>query len=295
MMTLIELFCNIDDFCQEFIPAWNKELIESNEKKRNRDSRMSTSEIMTIVILFHQSGFRNFKNFYLKQVFINLKKDFPGMLSYTRFVALMPTVMIPLCAYLQTRKGKNTGISFIDSTSIKVCHNMRINRNKVFAGLATRGKGSMGWFFGFKLHLVINDIGELLGFHVTPANVGDRIPVEKITAYLTGKLFGDRGYISQKLFTKLMERGLKLVTTVRKNMKNKFMPLIDKVLLRKRFIIETVNDQLKNISQIEHSRHRSINNFMVNLMAGLAAYTLQEKKPSIKIYDKNLSQEIMAF
>ena len=118
MMTLIELFCNIDDFCQEFIPAWNKELIESNEKKRNRDSRMSISEIMTIVILFHQSGFRNFKNFYLKQVFINLKKDFPGMLSYTRFVALMPTVMIPLCAYLQTRKGKNTGISFIPEFSI---------------------------------------------------------------------------------------------------------------------------------------------------------------------------------
>ena len=141
----------------------------------------------------------------------------------------------------------------------------------------------MGWFFGFKLHIVINDKGELIAFKMTPANTDDRVPVDEMTQGLKGKLFGDRGYISQTLFNTLYQRGLQLVTKIKKNMKNKLMPLIDKLLLRKRAIVETVFDQLKNISQIEHSRHRSINNFMVNLVGGLAAYILQPKKPSLNL------------
>lgn len=291
-MNLTELFCNIDDFCNVFMTDWNKKLIESNEKKRNRRHQLLVSEMMTILILFHQKGFRNFKTFYTGYVAEYLKSAFPNLVSYERFVALMPSMLVPLCAYLQTLRGKNTGISYVDSTSIKVCHNIRINRNKVFDGLAKRGKSSMGWFFGFKLHLVVNDCGDVLNFCVTPGNTNDRTPVKKLVNFLTGKLFGDRGYISQKLFAELFENGLQLITTIRKNMKNKFMPLIDKVLLRKRFIIETINDQLKNISQIEHSRHRSVSNFMVNLLAGLAAYIHQPKKPSIKFYDKNLSENL---
>lgn len=291
-MNLTELFCNVDDFCNVFMADWNKKLIESNEKKRNRSSKLSVSEMMTILILFHQKGFRNFKTFYIGYVDEHLKSAFPNLVSYERFVALMPSVLVPLCAYLQALRGKSTGISYVDSTPIKVCHNIRINRNKVFAGLAKRGKSSMGWFFGFKLHLVVNDCGDILNFCVTPGNINDRVPVKKIVNSLTGKLFGDRGYISQKLFAELFENGLRLITTIRKNMKNKFMPLIDKVLLRKRFIIETINDQLKNISQIEHSRHRSVSNFMVNLLAGLAAYIHQPKKPSIKFYDKDFSERL---
>ena len=294
-MNLIELFGKIDDFCNEFTPIWNKKLIELNKMKRNRNHQLSLSEMITIVIFFHQSGFRNFKDFYTKYVCIHLKNEFPKLLSYSRFVSLMPSVLIPLCVYLQTNKGKNTGVSFVDSTPIKVCHNIRTNRNKVFYGLAQRGKSSIGWFFGFKLHLIVNDRGDILNFCVTPGNINDRVPVKKLAKFITGKMFGDRGYISQKLFAELFENGLQLITTIRKNMKNKFMPIIDKVLLRKRFIIETINDQLKNISQIEHSRHRSVNNFMVNLLAGLAAYIHQPKKPSIKFYNGNLSRELMAF
>ena len=141
----------------------------------------------------------------------------------------------------------------------------------------------MGWFFGFKLHIVINDKGELIAFKMTPANTDDRVPVDEMTQGLKGKLFGDRGYISQTLFNALYQQGLQLVTKIKKNMKNKLMPLIDKLLLRKRAIVETVFDQLKNISQIEHSRHRSINNFMVNLVGALAAYILQPKKPSLNL------------
>ena len=141
----------------------------------------------------------------------------------------------------------------------------------------------MGWHYGFKLHLIINDRGELLAFKLTPGNTDDRKPVPDLTKDLVGKLFGDRGYISQKLFEELYERGLQLITRYKKKMKQKLVKLIDKILLRKRSLIETVNDQLKNISQIEHSRHRSVWNFLVNLFAGLIAYTYLPKKPCLDL------------
>ena len=212
----------------------------------------------------------------------------PELVSYNRFVELMGSALLPLCCYLQTRKGNVTGISFVDSTPIVVCHNRRINSHKTFKKLAKRGKNSMGWFYGFKLHLIINEHGDLLAFKVTPGNVDDRAPVPSMVKGLSGKLFGDKGYISQELFDKLMEQDVQLITKIRKNMKNKLMPLVDKILLRKRALIETVNDQLKNISQIEHTRHRSIVNFMVNLIAGLIAYTWQPKKPSLGIKESDL-------
>ena len=173
------------------------------------------------------------------------------------------------------------------TTSLKVCKNKRIARNRVFAGVAARGKTTIGWFYGFKLHLVINDQGELLGVRLTPGNCDDRKPVEQMTGGLVGKLFGDKGYISKDLFEKLFSRGLQLITTLRKNMKPKLLPLWDKLMLRKRSLIETVNDQLKNISQIEHTRHRSVSGFMVNLLAGLIGYTHQPKKPAIRWLKQN--------
>ena len=209
--------------------------------------------------------------------------SFPELVSYKRFVELMSKIFVPLCAYLQKSFGTVTGISFVDSTPLAVCHNKRIKRNKVFAGLAARGCTSMGWFFGFKLHLIINDKGELLAVYLTPGNTDDRKPLGMMIQNLFGKLFGDKGYLSQALFEKLLEQGLELITTIRKNMKNSLMRLEDKILLRKRFIIETVNDQLKNVSQIEHSRHRKPLNFAVNLIAGLIAYQKQPKKPSLNL------------
>ena len=146
----------------------------------------------------------------------------------------------------------------------------------------------MGWHYGFKLHLIINDRGELLAFKLTPGNTDDRQPVPDLPKDLLGKLFGDRGYISQELFEQLYERGLQLITRHKKNMKQKLVKIIDKILLRKRSLIETVNDQLKNISQIEHSRHRSVWNFLVNLLAGLIAYTYLPKKPSLDLEPKGL-------
>jgi IS5 family transposase len=290
---IITLFCDIDDFCKLFIPAWHRRQLTCGERKRRRATRLTASEMMTLVVHFHQSHYRNFKAYYLLYVCRHLRDCFPDLLSYTRFVALMPSVLIPLCVYLQNRKGTATGLAFIDATSIVVCHNRRIHSHKVFKKIAKRGKTSIGWFYGFKLHLVVNERGELLAFYITPGNVDDRKPVAHLTKGLTGKLFGDKGYISKALFEALLAEGLQLITRLRKGMVNRLMPLIDKILLRKRALIETIHDQLKNICQSEHSRHRRVNNFMVNLIAGLIAYTHQPCKPSLDLEPNQLNQLIL--
>ncbi len=282
-MDILPVFCDIDDFCLLFEPTWRHRQLPAAPRQRHRAASLSLSEVMTIIVLFHASGYRNFKTFYLDYVCQHLAWAFPKLPSYNRFVELMPSALVPLCCYLQTRRGTCSGISFVDSTTIAVCHNRRIHSHKVFRDLARRGKNSVDWFFGFKLHLVINDCGELLAMRLTPGNTDDRTPVPNLARALFGKLFGDKGYISQKLFDTLFAEDLQLVTKLKTNMKNKLMPLFDKIMTRKRAIIESVNDQLKNISQIEHTRHRSTTNFFVNLMAGLVAYTFREKKPSLNI------------
>lgn len=282
-MSLLKLFCDVDDFCQWFEPRWQQSLLQSGAVKRIRQTELSTSEMLTIVIHFHQSHYRNFKKYYTEHVMVHLRQEFPKLVEYHRFVELMARLLVPLMAYFYQCKGVCTGISFVDSTPLAVCHNRRIPRHKVFEGLAARGKTSMGWFYGFKLHLVVNDQGDILAIHLTPGNVDDRKPVPQLTQDLFGKLFGDKGYISQALFDTLAAHGVELITSVRRNMQNRLLPLADKLMLRKRAIIETINDQLKNISQIEHSRHRSPVNFLVNLMAGLIAYCHQPKKPSLNL------------
>jgi hypothetical protein len=257
-------------------------MLTTGKRRRQRAARLTSSEVMTILIAFHRSDFRTFKHFY-RMLLEQHRAEFPNLVSYQRFVELMPSVLGLLCAYLQSRFGPCTGIGFIDSTALAVCGNKRIRRNHVFRGLAKMGKTTMGWFFGFKLHLAINECGELLAVQLTPGNVDDRQPVPHLTRRLFGKLFGDKGYISAELFASLWDRGLQLITHIRHNMTNRLMPLVDKILLRKRSLIETVNDQLKNISQIEHTRHRSPTNFLVNLLAGLIQYTHQPKKPSLHL------------
>ncbi len=280
-MSLLELFCDVDDFCKDYQKWLSKKELKSKKNKAGPKANLAPSEIMTIVIHFHQASYRNFKHYYKSYVCKYLRKEFPKLVSYNRFVELKETVVLPLAAYLRSRFAKSSGIGFVDSTALAVCHNQRIRRHKVFKDLAARGKSTMGWFYGFKLHIIVSDRGELLAVRLTPANVDDRKPLEFMSKDIFGKLFGDKGYISQVLFEKLFQRGLELITNIRKNMKNSLMKIEDKLLLRKRFIIETINDQLKNISQIEHSRHRRPVNFAVNLLAGLIAYTHQAKKASI--------------
>ncbi len=207
----------------------------------------------------------------------------------------MRDALLPLCVFQNHRRGHLTGISFSDATSLIACHPKRAHAHRIFNDSAAWGKTSVGRFYGFTLHLVINDEGELLAFKLTPENIDDRVPVPKLTRHLSGKLFGDKGYISQRLFEQLFQRGVELITRLRKTMKPKVMHLIDKLLLRKRAVIESVIDQRKNISQIEHSRHRSPANFMVNLAAGLIVYTYQLQKPSLNLRPDELDLLPVAF
>jgi len=267
--------------------------ISNGKNTRKRKFKMSKGEIMIITILFHLSGFRNFKHYYLFYIQKYLKNEFPETVSYNRFVELMQSNMLTLTMYMKTScLGEVTGISFVDSTPIRVCNNKRIRNNKVFKGIAEIGKSTMEWFYGFKLHIIINNKGEILDFMITRANVDDRTPLktDNFLKKLFGKLYADKGYISKELTALLFEQGFHLVTGLKRNMKNSLMTMKDKIFLRKRSVIETINDQLKNISQVEHSRHRSFGNFITNLVAGLIAYSFQDKKPSIKFETENSNQ-----
>ncbi len=288
-----EIFVSIDDFYTQFNQQVKEFQLPSPKKCRNRSSLMSGSEVMTILVLFHLSQHRSLKHFYLYYVKKHMQAEFHKTVSYNRFVELMSSVLLPLTIYLKAcRSGKCSGISFVDSTPLRVCHNKRIGSNKVFADIAQRGKTSMGWFFGFKLHIIVNDKGEVINFAFTEANVDDRQPLisGKLLKEIWGKLFGDRGYISQNLFLTLFVDGIHLITKIRKNMKNSLMNINDKILLRKRALIETINDELKNICQIEHSRHRSVVNFVSNTIAGLIAYSFLPKKPAIKCQFQHTKQ-----
>lgn len=294
-MILHQLFTDIDDFCNHFLRTQNSHRLPNDAKQRHRPKCLCESEIMTIVIQYQMSGYRTFKWFYLKHVMQFWREAFPNLPSYNRFVELMSKILEPLAAFMQSRCGKSKGIAFVDSTPLCVCNNIRIPRHKTFSGVAGRSKSSTGWFYGFKLHFTVNDCGDILSFCLTRGNVDDRTPVPILAKNLFGKLFGDKGYISQKL-TKLLaeEQNLELITTIKKNMKARVLAAFDKLILRKRSIIETINDQLKNVFNLEHSRHRSLTNFAVNVVACLVAYSYQEKKPSLNIRRKDLLLTIIA-
>ena len=282
-----EIFCMADDFCKFFDAMVAKYTLKPTRKRKyHRDSTMSKAEVMLIMILFHDSGYRCFKHFYLEKVCKHLRHLFPKVVSYNRIVELEREVAVPLTLFIKkVLLGKCTGISFVDSTPLRVCKNQRIHIHKVFKGIAQKGKCSMGWFFGFKLHLICNEKGELLNLMITLGDVDDRKPLEykAFVDFIYGKLVGDKGYISKNLFQRLFVDGIQLITKLKSNMKGALMSVADRLLLRKRAIIETVNDELKNIAQAEHSRHRCFDNFIVNLLGAIAAYCLFPKKPCINV------------
>lgn len=290
---LIPIFCDVDDFCKGYEAYCTQNLLMDKQRIIPKTS-MSLSEIMTIVICFHLSHYRTFKWYYKDYVCVILREYFPRLVSYNRFIEIMQSAIAPLILYLmKCRLGKSSGINFVDSTTLCVCDSHRINSNRVFAGVAKRGKSSTGWFYGFKLHIAINENGDILSFCLTAGNVDDRNwkVLEFLTREMFGKLFADKGYLSPKLFEKLWERGIQLVTKVKKNMKNKLLDFTDKLLLRKRAVIESVNDFLKNICQIEHSRYRSVSSFLINVISGLIAYSFLPSKPSLHIspFDQSAS------
>jgi len=276
---LVETFCAVDDFCQAFLPQWAAYLIRNGTAPRGPKPGLSVSAIMTILLMLHGSRFKYLKNFYNGVIGEVLRRYFPEMPCYERFVVLQQSVVIPLLFFLCSRLGHRTGIYYIDSTALAVCHNRRIGRHKTFAGLAARGKTSMGWFFGFKLHLVFNHLNEIVAVKLTPGNVHDGATVEQLTRNLTGKLFGDKGYLGQQRAATLLKRGLVLMTKVRKNMKSLPLTLTDKLLLNARNMAETIIGHIKAFSSLNLPKHRAPINAFLHLLVALTAYQLNPIKP----------------
>lgn len=275
MVDLLQIFCVCDDFCVVFSKAFAQcALSDGKIADLNPAPHFSNGEMLTILIAFHLSGFHDFKHFYA-HIQAYCSREFPRLPSYNRFVELMPGAAIFLFAMLKSMVGECTGTSFIDATALAVCKNKRISSHKVFKLLARRGKTSMGWFYGFKLHLVINDSGQILDFTLTQGNVDDRTVVPQILRDVWGKVFGDKGYISKELFNRMMEAGRQLFTSLRSNMKPAIVTLDVSDGLSRRSLIESVFNVLKNSCRIEHSRHRSPRNFVVNLLAGMCGYMMR--------------------
>jgi hypothetical protein len=279
---LVETFCEFDDFCKSFQTQWKALLLTDGNappKPRGPEGGLVDSEIMTILVLYHASRFKNFKTFYKGVVLGLLRSFFPKAPCYERFITLTKRVWVPLTFFLSSRFGHKTDIYYIDSTPLPVCHNRRINRHKVFAGLADRGKSSTGWFFGFKLHLVFNHEREIVALKLTPGNVSDTTPVAELTKDLMGKLFGDKGYIGKKLAETLLRRGLALMTRVRGNMKSLPVSFFDKALLNGRNIAETIIGHIKEFSSLRLPKHRSVFNAFTHITAAVIGYQLNPLPP----------------
>jgi hypothetical protein len=244
---------------------------------------------MTILIAYHLSGHKCFEYYYFVEIKGYLKDYFPQAPSYERFVNIAQRANLPMMMLMMQMSfmaSQDHQSFYVDSTKLAVCDNHRIHQNKVFKGVAKRGKTSMGWFYGMKLHLIINPLGDICGFALTSGNIADNASnvLPFMSKHLQGKIYGDAGYISSTLRDKLAQNGLTLITKIKSNMKNKLISPLDKLMLKKRTLIETVIDLLKSIKNICHTRHRSVANFFNNLMGGLLAYTFSDKKPSLKFY-----------
>lgn len=279
---LTQLYCTIDDFCKLLEQELGTKRLLGSQKSKNQ-SKITLSEIATIAIYYHYSGYKNFKIYYEKEVKIHLKKEFPNAPSYPRIIELKQTIFWFLALFSKAVAASCTGISIIDSTSLEVCNPKRIYRHKTFKNIANRGKTSVKWFFGFKLHMIINDLGQIISYFITPGNVadGNKDVLEKLTEDIFGKILADKGYVGK--FKDFYNRGITIIHGLRSNMKNQLISLIDKLLLHQRGIIETVFGILKEDFNLEHSRHRSISGFFINIFTTIAAYAFRPKKPALNL------------
>lgn len=277
---LIEIFIDVDDFCKSLSDFLKDKPYEAP----SFCGRMRDSEVITILIFYQYSGYKCFQYYYTEMVEKDLKTYFPQQVSYKRFLSIMSRCDCHMYLFLkwQGAKAQQTGIYFVDSKKLPVCHNRRIHSHKVFRHIAQRGKSSTGWFYGFKIHLVVNNLGELVRFEFSSGNVTDNNPdlLRSLFNGLEGACYGDKGYLT-KLFEEFYKNGLKVISKIRKNMKNKLMDYQERIWLSKRAVIESINDILMTVFDIDHTRHRSPKNALIHMTSALAAYTFLDQKPSV--------------
>ena len=271
----------LKDFYKVYLPFKDHYLLEKKENSRNKKTKISNIKILAIMIMYHLSGSSNFKFFYK----FYISRIFRKLPEYSWFMRLRERAFIDLMCFLHYKCVSTGKCFFIDSSPIKVCHNKRIKKHKTFKGLAERGYHSMGWFYGFKIHIIINEKGDLVKFVFTKGNVSD-VTELKMAEGLTGLLVGDKGYISQYWTQYLEKQGLKLVTKSRKNMKPIKLTNKEKAFLGKRNIVETVFSQLKNWGLV-NTKIRSYFGWILNALSTLATYVIRPFKPYVRI-SKNL-------
>ncbi len=282
MIDLTELYVEIDDFCNKFIESLNAKQIGTGKPITVDTPGLSLSEILTILIYYHFSKFDCIKHYYLIKSISGFKEYFPKMPSYNRFIERIPEVAMLAVIYLQYKQTKFEGMGYIDATPIKVCHNKRIHSHKVFKFVANIGKSSMGWFYGFKLHIICDFNGNIIKCKMTEGSANDLKIGAKMMKDLRGKIYADKGYIGKKEFLQLLDNGLILITGIKKNMKNRVLEVWDKILLKKRSLIESMYNIMKNTLHLDHSRHRSVVNAGIYYVTTLIAYCWKPTKPKIK-------------
>lgn len=288
---LIELYIEVDDLYKSFIAY--KQTRGDYVKRRKVSADLSGPEVCTILVNYNYSGYKCFEYYYREFIRKDYRGYFPDAPCYETFLGYIPKAadLIYLWLLHSTAGSKRTGMYFIDSKKLEVCHLRREKSHKVFKGVARKGKTSTGWFFGLKVHLVINNLGQIVSFDLTPGNVADNNQelLQKLLGKLDGVCVGDKGYLT-KLFAFFFENGLHLVTKPRKNMKKK--PVEDKFnrLINKRAVVESVFDILATVCDIEHSRHRSPVNAAVHIFSALIAYQYMEQKPCV--FYPSISQQI---
>lgn len=279
---LIELFIDVDDLYKSYLS-----FLGSKGKlppRKTRETQLSPSEICTILVSYNYSGYKCFEYYYRELILKRYNDYFPDAPTYECFLSYIPKAadLIYLWLLYTVALSEKTGLYIVDSKKLEVCNIRREHSHKVFQGIARKGKSSTGWFFGLKIHLVINNLGEIVSFELTPGNVADNNQelLKRLFDKLDGVCVGDKGYLS-KLFAFFYENGLHLVTKPKKNMKKFPVPNYHNILINKRAVVESVFDILKSVCNIEHSRHRRPMNAAVHILSSLIAYQYMDKKPRI--------------
>lgn len=271
-------------FCSDFEEKYYTFLKTAGFRKRIRKSKMELAELLTIQILFHLSSYTCFKQFYEKHVEV-VYRDCFFLVSYSQVNKMMNDIPFLIDLFLKTRLQRSEKYYFIDSTSLAVCHRVRAPFNRVFAQQAKFGYSTInGNFFGFKLHLITDHRGEIASYQILPANTHDSKPMVELADGLAGILCGDKGYISEEKRKILASKGLKIITPNKENALFKTIYRgVEKYMLRKRGLIESVFNKLKNVIHIQTNRSRSVAGFLSHCLSALLAYTFDEKKPAVQI------------
>jgi hypothetical protein len=283
---LVKMYSELDDLLQDY----QFFLVSKGEKFERRKTLLSDAETGTILAMYHLFGYKCFKYYYEDMILGRLKSWFPNAPQYKVFLRYtkMSWELMHLWLLFKIAGSKKSGTYFIDSKKLEVCHLKRAHQHQVFKDVAHKGKTSTGWFYGLKVHLVINDLGEIMAFEITPGNVADnnRELLKRLLDDLQGICVGDKGYQSA-LFECFYEKSLHLLVKPKKNAKKKVPEQMRLVKLsRKRALIESVFDILSSVLDIEHSRHRSSTNGFVNILSALVAYQYREQKPSLPTVSK---------